>query len=329
MTLHELGLFYSNLSEMQSAGVGLVDFFQTISQSEKNEERKKQLRYLVENLKKGRPLASTLKQTGLLPVYDIPLIESGEKSGTLSRVCDILAKKYEQSAEALKHVISGLKKPLFTFAAALFIPPFPDLFTEKITLKQYLVRGFGTLGVVVIIFYVLYRLFMDSFFSLQAARLRHKILLHIPFVRSLAQKSVLETFCSSLAIMLEAGIPIFDAMVLAGQTSAEPEISDATQRIVKASKAGLPLPKAFQKEDIFTDDIKNSITLGNESGKLPMFLERTSKSLKKDVDLKFDNLMKAIPVIVYWLVVLYVLWVIVGFYIARMTTLDQIMSGGG
>jgi type II secretory pathway component PulF len=313
---------------MQSAGVGLVDFFQTLYNSEKNEDRKKKLRFVVENLKKGRPLASTLKQTGLLPVYDIPLIESGEKSGTLTRVCDILAKNHQMAADSLKHVINGLKKPLFTFAAALFIPPFPDLFTEKITLKQYLVQGFGTLGVVVLIFYFLYRLFMNSFFDLQAARLRHKILLFIPFVRDLAKKSVLETFCSSLAIMLEAGLPIYDALMLAGQTSAEPEISDATQRIVKLSKSGMPLPQAFQKEEVFSDEIKNSVALGTASGKIPMFLDRTAKSLKKDVDMKFHNIMKAIPVTIYWMVVLYVLWVIVGFYIVRMTTLDQIMSGG-
>lgn len=328
MTLHELSLFYSNLSEMQSAGIGLVDFFQTIANSEKNDDRKKKLRFVVENLKKGRPLASTIKQAGLLPVYDIPLIESGEKSGTLTRVCDILAKNYQVSAEALKHVINGLKKPLFTFAAALFIPPFPELFTEKITLKQYLFRGFGSLGLVLLIFYIMYRLFMDSFFNLQAARLRHKILLFIPFVRSLAQKSVLETFCSSLSIMLEAGLPIYDALLLAGQTSAEPEISMAIQRIVKSSKAGMPLPNAFRQEAIFTEDIKNSITLGSASGKIPMFLDRSARSLKKDVDLKFDSLMKAIPVTIYWIVVFYVVWVLVGFYITRMATLDQIMSGG-
>lgn len=313
---------------MQSAGVGLVDFFQTISHSEKNEGRKKQLRFIVENLKKGRPLASTLKQTGLLPVYDIPLIESGEKSGTLPRVSDILAKNYQVSAEALKHVINGLKKPLFTFAAALFIPPFPDLFTDKITLKQYLVHGFGTLGVVVLISYVAYRLFMDSFFNLQAARLRHKILLYIPFVRSLAKKSVLETFCSSLAIMLEAGIPIYDALALAGHTSAEPEVSSATQRIVRLSKTGTPLPQAFQREDIFTEDIKNSVALGAASGKIPMFLERSAKHLKKEVDLQFDNLMKAIPVTIYWAVVLYVLLVIGGFYIERMNMMNQILNSG-
>lgn len=314
---------------MQSAGVGLVDFFQTQTNSEKNDDRKKQLRFVVENLKKGRPLASTLKQTGLLPVYDIPLIESGEKSGTLTRVCDILTKNYQASAEALKHVMNGLKKPLFTFAAALFIPPFPDLFMEKITLKQYLVRGFGMLGIVLFIFFIAYRLFMDSFFNLQAARLRHKILLFIPFVRSLAKKSVLEKYCSSLSIMLEAGLPIYDALLLAGQTSAEPEISSASQRIVKASKAGTPLPQAFQQEQVFTEDIKSSIALGTASGKIPKFLERSSMNLKKEVDLEFNNITKAIPPIIYWIVVLYVLWVIVGFYIARMTMLDQIVSGGG
>lgn len=313
---------------MQSAGVGLVSFFQTIANSEKNPERKKQFQYLIENLKKGRPLAQTLRHTSLLPVYDIPLIESGEKSGTLTRVCDILAKNYQISADSVKSVRAGMTKPLFTFAAALFIPSFPDLFLEKITLRQYLTHSLGTLTVVVLIAIGLYRLFMASYFNIEAARLRHKILLHIPFVRTIAQRMVQEKFCSSLAIMLEAGLPLYDAISLAGQTSAEPEILSASQRIIRLSKAGTPLPKAFQMEAIFSDDIKNSITLGIESGKVPTFLERSAKNLKKDIDAGIDKITKAIPHIVYWAVVLYVAWTIIGFYIVRMATLNEAINGG-
>jgi type II secretory pathway component PulF len=326
VTLSDLSLFYSNLSQMQSAGVGLVSFFQSLRDSEKNQDRKRVLHLIAENLKKGRPLASTLKHSGLLPVFDIPIIESGEKSGTLTRSCDILAKNYELSAEAVKNVRGGLVKPFFVFAAALFIPPFPNLFLGKITLAQYLTRGLGTLAIVTGIFWMIYKLFMASFFSLEAARARHKILLFIPFVRSVTKKMVLEKFCSALSAMLEAGLPLYDALNLAGQTSAEPEILLASERIIRQSRAGVPLPNAFRAESIFTDDIKNSITLGTESGKIPAFLDRSAQALKKDINRGIEKISNSIPIIVYWIVVLFVASTIISFYMDRIKMFDQILG---
>jgi type II secretory pathway component PulF len=326
VTLSDLSLFYSNLSQMQSAGVGLVSFFQSLRDSEKNPERKRVLHLISENIKKGRPLASTLKHSGLLPVFDIPIIESGEKSGTLTRSCDILSKNYELSAEAAKNIKAGLVKPFFVFAAALFLPPFPNLFLGKITLKVYLIQSLVPLGIAVFIFSLIYRLFMASYFSLEAAKLRHKILVSIPFVRNIAKKMVLEKFCSSLAIMLEAGLPLYDALNLAGQTSADPELSLAAQRIIKQSQSGVPLPRAFRSEQIFSDDIQNSITLGNEGGKIPAFLERSAQGLKKDINRGIEKISKAIPAIIYWVVVLYVAWTIIGFYMDRIKMLNEVIS---
>jgi type II secretory pathway component PulF len=328
VNLSDLSLFYSNLSQMQSAGVGLVSFFQSLRDSEKNEDRKRIFNLIAENLKKGRPLASTLKNSGLLPVFDIPIIEGGEKSGTLTRSCDILAKNYEISAEAAKTVRGGLLKPFFVFAAALFLPSFPDLFLGKITLAAYLTKSLGILAVVTFIFWFLYKLFMASYFSLEAARTRHRIMLLIPFVRDVAKKMALEKFCSSLSIMLEAGLPITDAISMAGQASAETEISMASQRIVKKIKAGEPLPRTFKSEKIFTDDIQNTITLGNESGKIPAFLDRSAQSLKKDINRGIEKISKAIPAIIYWIVVLYVAWTIVGFYTDRMKSLNDVIGTG-
>jgi type IV pilus assembly protein PilC len=311
---------------MQSAGVGLVSFFETQRNSEKDQRKKKALHYVAENLKKGFPLSKTLERSGLLPVFDIPIIESGEKSGNLTRVCDILSKNYELSNQALKTVRGGLTKPFFTFTAALFLPSFPDLFLGKVTLVEYISKNLSIMAVAIIITVVIYRYFMLAYYTLEAARTKHLILSSLPYLSGLERKMVLEKFCSSLSLMLEAGLPILEALALAGKTSADPEIQFASQRIIKNLKSGVSLPKSFASEAIFTEEIKNSILLGNESGKVPHFLGRSASLLKKDINSGIEKISKVIPVIVYCFVIIFVAWTIISFNINRINEIDSIFG---
>lgn len=311
---------------MQNAGIGLVSFFESLRLSENNQDRKRIFTFIIENLKKGQPLADTLRRSGLLPVFDIPIIESGEKSGNLTRVCDILSKNYALSADAAKNVRSNLTKPFVTFALALFLPNFPDVFIGKISMAQYLGRNALILAIVLIVAFSLYNAFMKAYYDLNMARLKHKILSLLPVTSGLSKKMVLEKFCSSLAIMLDAGLPVFDAISLSGQTSADPELHMSSRRIISSLKSGKSLPEAFSYEPLFTSDIQNTIRLGSESGRLPNFLFRSSELLKKDINNLIEKISKMIPVIIYWVATLYVAWTIVGFYVLRMQSLNNMLN---
>ncbi|MGZ3691406.1 MAG: type II secretion system F family protein [Pseudobdellovibrio sp.] len=326
MKLLELSLFYNNLSEMLQAGVSMDSTFESILKSSRNPEVQPKINYIIRQIKKGEPLTPALKNSKLVPVFDIPVINAGEKSGNLTHVFNILSKNYQQAADSEKNIRSGLMTPFFTFGAALFLPSFPDLFTGKITLAHYLLKNLGILGIILAAAYVGYQHFMNSYYDLDKARLRHKILSALPYFDQLSRKISLEKFCSSLALMLEAGIPVFEALHLAGQTSADDQLDIAAQRIVVELKKGRNLSSAFQNEKIFSDDIVSSVALGAESGKLPHFLGRSAQQLKTQVSQSIEKVSKAIPKIIYWAVMLYVAWTIVQFYTARINTLNEIID---
>lgn len=312
---------------MLEAGVGLIQFFESVQKSEKNSDRKKKYEYIVLELKKGHQLYATLKRIDLLPVFDLPIIESGEKSGKLPHVFHVLSKNYDLSARAEKNIKAGLATPFFMFVLALFVPKFPQLFTNQITLKQYLVGNFSVIIAVLLIYYLIYQTFMRSYYDIEIARTRHKLFLYFPFLRPLTQKMALEKFASSMALMLEAGLPILEALSLAGHTSPERDITLACRRIIAEIKSGRSMVVAFQVESVFNEDIVNSVSMGSESGKLPTFFQRSGELLKAQIVASIEKISKALPVIIYWFVVLYTAWTILQIYIDNMKALGQVLGG--
>ena len=327
MTLLQLSVFYKNLSQMNNAGVSLVSVFETLNSSEKNPEQNNKFQKILAHIKMGKPLAYAFSQTNLIPVFDIPIIHSGEKTGNLSHVFEVLSKNYEQSALAEKTIRAGLVKPFFTFAVALFLPSLPDLAASKITLAGYLLRTFGILGVVLVAGYSLYKLFMRSYFDIRLARTRHAFFVKLPLIGNLTKKMALEKFISGLALMLEAGLPIFEALDNAGRNSADIQVFAASQRIISSLRSEKTLPQSFNAERIFTDDIKKSVLLGSESGKLPGFLQRNGQALRTEVFDTIDKLSKAIPVVMYWVVTLYVAYVIISSYVGHINDLNNALQG--
>jgi type IV pilus assembly protein PilC len=311
---------------MLSSGIGLIQSFESLCSGEKNEEQLAQLKYITLQIKQGKPLHAAFFNSKLVPVFDIPLIEAGEKSGTLTKIFSLLSQNYNQAAEAEKNIRKGLTKPFWIFTLALFVPNFPKVFTGQISGTVYLTTNGVLIGIILGTTFIGYKLFMKSYFDIELAKKRHQILCGLPFFRNLAKLSAVEKFITSLAMMLEAGIPIIDAIGLAGKTSADRGVSGAAKRISLSLKSGKPLPASFRTEYVFNTDIQNSILIGNESGKLPEMLERSAGRLKKQVSDSIERMSKVIPQVVYWFVVFYVAATIIGIYLVNLKELSKMLG---
>ena len=168
---------------------------------------------------------------------------------------------------------------------------------------------------------------MRSYFNIKLARIRHNIFVKLPFIGTLTKTMALEKFTSALALMLESGLPIFEALNHAGKSSADINIFNASQRIIQKINSEKTLPQAFQTESVFSDAIKNSILLGTESGKIPGFLQRTSLAIKTEIFDSIEKISKAIPVIIYWFVTFYIAFVIIGTYVDHINELNKVLEG--
>ncbi|MEQ1724120.1 MAG: type II secretion system F family protein [Pseudobdellovibrio sp.] len=321
MSLLELSFFYNNIAIMLHTGVGLIPFFETLSTSENFTEHRRKIIYIHQQLQRGDSLSSLLKTTGLVPIFDIPLIEAGEKSGKLVYVYQSLSKSYDQSATAQAKIKNGLYYPYFLFIASLFIPYLPDLITEKISLISYLIKSFTPLMIVLCITYFSFSLFLKSYYDLKLAQKKHNLFQKIPYLKTLSDRIALEKFCSSLEIMLDSGINFFDALKMAGHTSANYQIDLASRRILAELKNGKTIAVAFKEESVFTEDIIDSLAMGYQSGSIPYFLNKSSERLREQIRASVEGLSKTIPFIIYQAAIAYVALTILALYVSNVRAL--------
>lgn len=313
MSFARLSLFYKNFSELYSAGIDVASTIEALEQRSSGHDSQI-LKTVGHNLRRGRSLHHSFKVAQCVPVNDLPLVKAAEDSGRIVDVFKNLAQKHNDTHEYIKKVRMSLLKPYFTLAVALMFPGVTDLFSEKITLVQYLKSSLGVLALITAVFLLIYNYWQQSYFDIQKARTLYETLNSLPFFKKLNAKLASEKFASTLGFMLESGIDFFEALKQSGHCSANPKIQKAIDKIIPQIQNGTELQKAFQLQRVFPSDLVSAITLGSQSGKLPEFLQRYSHQLKNENESTIQTIVKIFPIAVYWLVIGQIIYSIVTFY---------------
>ncbi|AGH96605.1 type II secretion system F family protein [Pseudobdellovibrio exovorus] len=325
MTLRELSHFYNNISLSLHAGISLISFFENLRATTKDSSQKSKISLILTQLRKGTTLHESLQLSGFVPLFDLPVLEAAERSGSMVSITKLLSARYDLSATTDKDIRSGLYLPFLLTSAAIFLPEFPRVFLGELTMKAYFIKNMAIVAGLATVIYFIRDLFMRSYYDFALARFKHNLFKKIPFLNSLIMNVAKENFCTSLEIMLESGIPIFDALRLAANTSADPDIASASHRMVGELKAGKTIPQAFLTESIFGVDLQRAIITGWESGELPATLRQQAEMLRKDIGRSIAVLSKTVPMILYWISMLYAAGTIFNLHLGNMKTLMQML----
>ena len=108
----------------------------------------------------------------------------------------------------------------------------------------------------------------------------------------------LSRFCWSMDLMLNAGVPIFNAVTWSLESTANGAYVALAPRIVGDLKAGVPLAESLQSSGLFPDDLIEMVHVGTESGSMPDLFRRMSRLYNE----KFDLAMKTLTIMLGWLV---------------------------
>ncbi|MDZ4660918.1 MAG: type II secretion system F family protein [Pseudomonadota bacterium] len=326
MTNKELSHFYKNFYELVESGIPINGILETLRTTSKGDHLKRQYGHALKLVDSGKTLTESLQSAELISPFDVEIIRAAESSGSLSRVLTALSFRYEVRSAAEQELRSGLWRPFFLFVAALFVPSLPGLMSGKTTLAQYCISSFGLLSLVLFLVYLIFKFNNLANQNYELALLRFQIFSKVPFISGLIKKMALENFCSSLAFMLDAGIDMFRALKWAGNSSADKSIKRSAQMILMQIKEGRDLAVSFRAQPAFTDEIKNAIFVGNQSGKIPTMLHRASQDLNRDVTSRVQAIAKFVPLIIYAVIAFFVAKQIIDFYSEHLKDIDKALG---
>jgi type IV pilus assembly protein PilC len=117
-----------------------------------------------------------------------------------------------------------------------------------------------------------------------------KGLLHAPVIGMLLRKVAVAKFTRTLSTMLQAGVPILEALQVVAKTAGNKIIENAVFRVGDAIAEGRPLADPLEESGVFPNMVIQMINVGESVGALDAMLEKIADFYDEEVDQAVENL---------------------------------------
>ncbi len=296
------------LAAFLRAGIPVLDALDLLSREAANPTLRRALADVAEGLRQGEPLAEAFdRHPKVFPSAYRSMIRSAELSGSLDGVLDRLTVHLEREVVARSQIRSAMTYPLVivvlsiavsTLLVTFVLPKFRVFFASfgrRLPLPTRLLLGFSDL----VHAYWWAGLGGAALLAGAAAAVlrtesgklrRDRVLLRVPVLGAALHHSVVERFSRVLASMLQAGVPLGEAMtVAAGASGSRP----AAARLLVAREAMLSgdgIAGPLADTGLFPAAARQMIRVGEDTGSLDEQLETVAAFYEKELDYKLQQI---------------------------------------
>ena len=285
--------FTRQLSVMLKASVPLVDALDSIRSDQSNPLLNKTIDAIIEDVSGGISLSKSMsKHPKVFNNMFVNIVKAGESAGVLDQVmfqlADFIAHDLKltmgiKAAIRYPSIVIGITLMVGVFAVTYILPRFSTLFANtRITLPlptrillgidQFLQNNW--IGV---IFFSLFFIFVFWRALQTKAGLYQwdKFILSIPVFGPLAQKMSISRFCHVLDTLDRTGVPILEALDIAGKTAGNTVIEDRLAKVHADVEMGKKVALSIQRHthDIFPPHVLKMIQVGEDAGAMDDMLK--------------------------------------------------------
>lgn len=267
----ERALLFAQLGALEQAGVPVEQAFATLQLRPQTQQR---VAVMIRHLQQGRDLARAGQQAGLFSALEVTLMQAAQAAGSPARLYQRLAHTYAQRAEQAKALHSRLMLPAAVLLLALLIQPLPSLVAGDLGIAGYL---WGVLWPLLILaaLGLCVRRMIQRVEQPAAPRpgLMDRLLLGLPLLGTAYARRNVRDYVESLGLMLESGLPMFEALPKATATLSSSALRQAFLTLQQRVLAGAPLATALQLLALpGKAQLAGLVRTGEASGTLPATL---------------------------------------------------------
>jgi len=296
-----LGIWTRQLAGLVSSGLPLERALSSLSDEAETEVQRHLVASLRSEVNGGSTFARALAQHPheFSPIF-IAVIGAGEQSGNLGLVLERLADDLEEQQALKSKLIGAALYPAIVSLVAVVIVLFlvtyvvpqvahvfagskralPLLTVLMIGMSDF-VRSYGWLMLVAIVLIA-----ACARLALAKPVFRERfdaVWLTLPILGKLSRSYNTARFASTLAMLAAAGVPILKALQAAAETLSNTAMrADALDAIVLV-REGAPLASALAQKKRFPGLLAMFARLGEQTGQLPVMLQRAAKQLSAEV----------------------------------------------
>jgi len=293
--------FFQSLSDLIGSGLPAGEAVRLLSQRLQEPQLRGLCVALWERLSEGLPLSQAMESLpGTFSTHAVNLIAAGEATGNLREVLQRLIQHYTQQREIRRSLAAALSYPVFVCVIAIgvilffiffLLPRLQTLLSSLggkmpwatrllVGLSDFLIRY----GLIVVVGAVLTAVFFWRWRKSQPGRTATDAwLVRAPFTGRFVTAATVQSFASTLAVLLENGVTTAEALRMTERTIANRSLQaafrDATSRVLE----GESLSSSLAKTDCFPPLVIDRLAVGESTGQLAPSLRAISASYQDDL----------------------------------------------
>ena len=296
-----LAIWTRQIAGLVAAGLPLERALTALSDEAEDEKQRNLVAALRAEVNGGASFARSLSQhpNEFSEIY-IAVIGAGEQSGHLGLVLERLADDLEESQTLKSKLVGAALYPAIVTLVAIVIVMFlvgyvvpqvanvfagtkralPFLTVAMLSISAF-VRSYG--------WAVLGGLVAGGFLfklALRQESFREKVdatTLRLPLIGRLARDYNAARFASTLAMLAGAGVPILKALQAAAETLSNRSMRADALDALMLVREGAPLASAMAQKKRFPGLVSMFARLGEQTGQLPVMLQRAARQLSTEV----------------------------------------------
>ena len=253
-----------------------------------------------------------------LPAADAQHRQGGrERAASSAARSSSIAENYQREAELQNKIRAAVTYPIIVLIIAIIgvlvmvtfvVPVFEDMFAGLgsslplptqilVTISNNMWWVLPAIAIVVIIAVVIW--WRANKHTEQVRRVVDPIKLKLPIFGKLTTKIAVARFSRNLSMMLNAGVPIIQALSIVGQASNNWKIEQAVRDIQESIRQGRSFAGPLAKAEVFPPMVPQMVSVGEESGTLVDMLASIADFYEDEVETATAQLSSTIePVLI-------------------------------
>ncbi|RMF13741.1 MAG: type II secretion system protein GspF [Gammaproteobacteria bacterium] len=297
----DLAILTRQLATLVQSGIPIEEALGALARQSDKARIRSMMMAVRAKVLEGYPLADSLGEyPSAFPEMYRATVAAGEHSGHLDLVLNKLADYTEQRQAARSKIQLAAIYPIILSVVAIAIVGFllgyvvPDIIkvfvqqgqplpplTQVILALSNWVTDYGLIALTVLIIALVgFRVALrNPDFRFQV----HHLLLVAPFIGRFVRGTNTARFTSTLAILNSSGVPLVDAMKIAGQVLSNLCLREALESATQSVREGGALHTALEQTGYFPPLMLHMIASGEASGELDQMLERTAHAQETEM----------------------------------------------
>jgi len=320
----EIALVTRQLATLLGAGTPLNEAMKAIIEQTGNTKINAVMRDVRERIGQGSTFGDALANH---PAYFgdlyVNMVRSGEASGSLDQILLRLADYMHQQNRLAGKVMAAMTYPMVmlvvglgvvTFLLGFVVPRILDVLEKQkiamplptvilVTITNIL-RGYWPflLGGVIAA-WIAFKLFTNT---PHGRRAWDGFILRVPALGELFRKAAISRFASTLATLLESGLPVMEALSITERIMGNVVLAEVVAKVRSRVMEGSDISAPLKQSKLFPPTVCYMVAIGEESGQLDQMLRKVAQSYDEEIELttqKVTSLIEPIMIVVMAVVV--------------------------